>query len=184
MRPTRFSNGTPQAANSARMFGTSRAMPTPRMNRPSDTWSSVATWCASSTGLRSAGSSTAVPSATRGTRPATPASRVSGSCRGRASTESPDPDRVVAQRLGARGQLQQRRGIRLALHDLLARRQQVSDPRRHLRPPGYVRKLSIAASSASRPRRNAGSFGRVPTKPSFASSRPPARLTLAQPMMS
>ena len=27
MRPTRFSNGTPQAANSARMFGTSRAMP-------------------------------------------------------------------------------------------------------------------------------------------------------------
>ena len=78
-----------QAANSARMFGTSRAMPTPRMKRPSDTWSSVATWCASSTGLRSAGSSTAVPSSTRGTRPATPASNVSGSCRGRASSESP-----------------------------------------------------------------------------------------------
>ena len=37
---------------------------------------------------------------------------------------------------------------------------------------GQLRKLSIAASSASRPRRNAGSFGRAPTKPSSASSRP------------
>src|SRR6266849_4348099 len=40
MRPTRLSNGTPQAANSARMFGTSAAMPTPRMKRPCDAWSS------------------------------------------------------------------------------------------------------------------------------------------------
>ena len=39
MRPTRFSNGTPQATNSARMFGTSLAMPTPRMKRPSLIWS-------------------------------------------------------------------------------------------------------------------------------------------------
>ena len=31
MRPTRFSNGTPAATNSARILGTSEAMPTPRM---------------------------------------------------------------------------------------------------------------------------------------------------------
>ena len=37
MRPTRFSNGTPAAVNSARTLGTSAAMPTPRMIRPSAT---------------------------------------------------------------------------------------------------------------------------------------------------
>ena len=89
MRPTRFSNGTPQATNSARMFGTSLAMPTPRMKRPSLIWSKVAMPCASTTGLRSAGSNTAVPSSTRRVRAATADSRVSGSCRGRARIESP-----------------------------------------------------------------------------------------------
>ena len=41
--PTRLSNGTPAASNSARMLGTSVAMPTPRMKRPSDMRSKVAT---------------------------------------------------------------------------------------------------------------------------------------------
>jgi len=40
---TRRSNGTPAASNSARMLGTSVAMPTPRMKRPSDMRSKVAT---------------------------------------------------------------------------------------------------------------------------------------------
>ncbi len=89
IRPTRFSNGTPADWNSARIFGTSVAMPTPRMKRPSLTWSSVATSCARRKGLRSAGSSTAVPSSTFFVRPATAASSVIGSWRGRASRESP-----------------------------------------------------------------------------------------------
>ena len=89
MRPTRFSNGTPQATNSARIFGTSLAIPTPRMKRPSLIWSSVAMPCASTTGLRSAGSNTAVPSSALRVRAATADSRVSGSCRGRARIESP-----------------------------------------------------------------------------------------------
>ena len=65
MRPTRLSNGTPDASNSARMVGMSVAMPMPRISRPSEMRSSVATWWASTTGLRSAGNSTAVPSSTR-----------------------------------------------------------------------------------------------------------------------
>ncbi len=89
MRPTRFSNGTPQAVNSERMFGTSLAMPTPRMKRPSLIWSRVAMPCASTTGLRNAGSKTAVPSSARRVRAATAESKVSGSCRGRARIESP-----------------------------------------------------------------------------------------------
>src|SRR6266851_1502771 len=89
MRPTRFSNGTPQATNSARILATSLAMPTPRMKRPSLIWSRVAMPCAKTTGLRSAGSSTAVPSSARLVRAATADNRVSGSCRGRARIESP-----------------------------------------------------------------------------------------------
>jgi hypothetical protein len=41
--PTRLSNGTPADRNSARMLGTSLAMPMPRMTRPALTWSRVAT---------------------------------------------------------------------------------------------------------------------------------------------
>ena len=89
MRPTRFSNGTLQATNSARMFGTSLAMPTPRIKRPSLIWSKVAMPCASTTGLRNAGNNTAVPSSAFRVRVATADNRVSGSCRGRARIESP-----------------------------------------------------------------------------------------------
>ena len=71
------------------MAGASAAMPTPRIVRPSATRSSVPTTCASTTGLRSAGSSTAVPTLTRFVRAATAASSVSGSWRGRAVIESP-----------------------------------------------------------------------------------------------
>ena len=46
-------------------------------------------WCARRTGLRSAGSRTAVPISTRCTRLATAASNVNGSWRGRARSESP-----------------------------------------------------------------------------------------------
>ena len=89
MRPTRRSNGTPAAVNSARIGGASAPIPMPRITRPSAIRSSVATWCASTTGLRSAGSSTAVPSATRRVRAAAAASSVSGSWRGFATSESP-----------------------------------------------------------------------------------------------
>ena len=51
--------------------------------------SSVPTTCASTTGLRSAGNSTPVPSRTRRVRAAIAAMSVSGSCRGRAVIESP-----------------------------------------------------------------------------------------------
>src|SRR5499433_1279621 len=88
-RPTRRSKGTPTCWNSLRMFGTSPAMPTPRMTRPSAMRSRVATTWARTTGLRSAGSSTAVPRRTRFVRAATAARRVSGSWRGRAVMESP-----------------------------------------------------------------------------------------------
>src|SRR5512145_2754293 len=88
-RPTRRSHGTPAAANSRRIGGVSAAMPMPRMMRPSATRSSVPTTWASTTGLRSAGSSTPVPSRTRRVRAATAASSVSGSWRGRAVSESP-----------------------------------------------------------------------------------------------
>src|SRR5438874_1098767 len=64
-------------------------MPTPRITRPSATRSSVPTTCASTTGWRSAGSNTAVPSLTRRVRAATAASSVRGSWRGRAMSESP-----------------------------------------------------------------------------------------------
>ena len=135
MRPTRFSNGTPQATNSARMFGTSLAMPTPRMNRPSLIWSRVAMPCASTTGLRSAGSSTAVPSSAR------LGARRHRRQQGQRLVPRPgrdriaDPDRIVAERLGAFGQRQQRRRLGAAFHDLLAGRQQVSDAHGHARPP-------------------------------------------------
>jgi hypothetical protein len=43
----------------------------------------------------------------------------------------PDPHRIEAQSLGARRELQQRRGLRPAFHDPLAGRQQVSDLWRH-----------------------------------------------------
>ena len=51
--------------------------------------SSVATACASEMGCLNSGSRTAVPSVTRVVAPATAASRVSGSPRGRANNESP-----------------------------------------------------------------------------------------------
>jgi class 3 adenylate cyclase len=57
--------------------------------RPSAMRSSVPTTRARTTGGRSAGRSTAVPRRTRRVRAATAASRVSGSCRGRAVSESP-----------------------------------------------------------------------------------------------
>src|SRR6185436_7513540 len=88
-RPTRRSKGTPVAANSLRMAGVSAAKPTPRMMRPSATRSSVPTTWASTTGLRSAGSSTPVPRRTRRVRAASAAINVSGSWRGRAVIESP-----------------------------------------------------------------------------------------------
>ena len=78
-RPTRRSNGTPTAANSLRMAGPSVAMPMPRITRPSERRSRVPTMWASTTGWRSAGSSTAVPSFTRRVRAATAASSVRGS---------------------------------------------------------------------------------------------------------
>ena len=89
MRPARFSNGTPAAANSARTLAASLAMPTPRIRRPSAMRSTVAAWCARRTGWRSAGSRIAVPTAARRVSAATAASSVNGSCRGRASSESP-----------------------------------------------------------------------------------------------
>ncbi len=76
MRPTRPSNGTPAAANSALMLGTSLAMPAPSTSRPSLIRSSVASWCAKTTGLRNAGKKTAVPSVTRCVRAAAAASKV------------------------------------------------------------------------------------------------------------
>ena len=85
----RFSNGTPAASNSARIAGTSRAVPTPRTKRPREIRSSVASWCASRVGFRSIGSSTAVPSAIRSVRAAIAASSVIGSWRGLAISESP-----------------------------------------------------------------------------------------------
>ena len=80
----------PPAANSARMLGTSVAKPTPRISRPS-----LTPGPASRPGVpappdcAAPAAASAVPRATRGTRPATPASRISGSRRGRASSESP-----------------------------------------------------------------------------------------------
>ena len=88
-RPTRRSQGTPHAANSFRIAGPSAAIPTPRITRPSEMRSTVAIRCASTTGLRSAGSSTPVPRRTRLVRAAMAAIRVSGSWRGRAVIESP-----------------------------------------------------------------------------------------------
>ena len=89
MRPTRFSKGTPTASNSARIAGTSRAMPMLRMKRPREIRSRVASWWASRTGFLSIGTSTAVPSAMRSVRAAMAASSTIGSWRGLAITESP-----------------------------------------------------------------------------------------------
>jgi len=89
MSPTRRSLGTPNAFSSACVPGSSAPGPIPKMTRPSARRSSVATACAIEMGFRSSGKRTAVPSATRFVAPATAASRVSGSPRGRASSESP-----------------------------------------------------------------------------------------------
>ena len=89
MSPTRRSLGTPNAFSSACVPGSSAPGPIPKMTRPSARRSSVATACAIEMGCRSSGKRTAVPSATRFVAPATAASRVNGSPRGRASRESP-----------------------------------------------------------------------------------------------
>ena len=64
-------------------------------------------------------------------RAATADSRVSGSCRGRASIESPTQIEIVAEQFGAFGQREQRRRLGAALHDPLAGRQQISDAHGH-----------------------------------------------------
>ena len=89
MRPARCSKSASAASNSWRIRSLRVPNPTPRMSRPWAIRSRVAALCASSTGLRNGASSTAVPSSTRRVRAATAASRVNGSKRGRASSESP-----------------------------------------------------------------------------------------------
>ena len=89
MSPTRRLLGTPNAFSSACVPGSSAPGPIPKMTRPSARRSSVATACAIEMGCRSSGKRTAVPSATFFVAPARAASRVNGSPRGRASSESP-----------------------------------------------------------------------------------------------
>jgi hypothetical protein len=89
MSPTRRSLATPSALSSACVPGSSAPGPIPKMTRPSARRSSVATACAIEIGCRSSGKRTAVPMATRLVAPATAASMVNGSPRGRASSESP-----------------------------------------------------------------------------------------------
>ncbi len=88
-RLIRLPNGTPTAMNWARVFGFGKPPPIPAISRPSDSRSSVASWCASRIGWRSAGSSTAVPSATRSVASATAASNSSRSARGLVTGLSP-----------------------------------------------------------------------------------------------
>ncbi len=89
MALTLRSLATPSAFSSACVPGSSAPGPMPTIIRPLAIRSRVASECARERGLRRSGSRTAVPSETRVVAPATPARRVRGSPRGRASRESP-----------------------------------------------------------------------------------------------
>ena len=71
----RSANGAPRSSISSRIQPT----PAPRMTRPPERWSSVASALAASTGWRWGRTSTVVPSFARSVTPATMASAVSGS---------------------------------------------------------------------------------------------------------
>ena len=126
MRPARFAKGTPAAANSARTLATSEAMPTPRITRPSETWSRVAHLVREHDGV------TQRREQDGGAERDAPGARGDAGQQGDRLVARPreqriaDPHRIVAQGFGALGQRQQRRRPRPALHDALARRQQVS----------------------------------------------------------
>src|SRR5438445_649510 len=88
-RRTRRLCSMPHAAHSRSADGRLQPTPSPRTTRPRDSASTFAIWCASTTGCRRAGRSTAVPSRTRDVIAARYASVVSGSSRGLATTLSP-----------------------------------------------------------------------------------------------
>ena len=107
-RPTRFSNGTPRRRTRRGCWARREAMPTPRITRPSDIWSSVATCCASTHRVaqrRQQHGGAELDARHAGGHGGQQGQRIVARPR---QQRIADPDRIEAERLGALGQRQQR----------------------------------------------------------------------------